>query len=154
MKCNKPHKPLILHHITALKPTHPPIWIHLSSYHGMPVLLVKLVHHHTFHIDVPHVVQSPLLLASPHSDFKPYITTHINDIWQISWNNKVNNKLFEITPTLKKTCMPSTLTSRDEVVLCRARIGHTHLTHSYLLKGEDQPECIPCQCALTVKHSN
>jgi hypothetical protein len=38
------------------------------------------------------------------------------------------------------------------VVLCRARIGHTHLTHSYLLKGEDQPECIPCQCALTVKH--
>jgi hypothetical protein len=37
-------------------------------------------------------------------------------------------------------------------LLCRARIGHTHLTHSYLLKGEDQPECIPCQCALTVKH--
>jgi hypothetical protein len=29
---------------------------------------------------------------------------------------------------------------------------HSHLTHSYLLKGEDQIECIPCQCALTVKH--
>ena len=26
------------------------------------------------------------------------------------------------------------------------------MTHSYLLKGEEQPECIPCNEALTVKH--
>jgi hypothetical protein len=76
----------------------------------------------------------------------------MTDIWQNSWNKKVNNKLFEIKPTLGKTCTSSMLTRRDEVVLCRARIGYTHLTHSYLLKGEDQPECIPCQCALTLKH--
>jgi ribonuclease HI len=88
----------------------------------------------------------------PHSDFKPYITNLMTDIWQNNWNKKVNNKLFEIKPTLGRTCTPSMLTRRDEVVLCRARIGHTHLTHSYLLKGEDQPECIPCQCALTIKH--
>jgi len=30
-------------------------------------------------------------------------------------------------------------------------IWHTHLTHSYLLYGKDQPECAHCKCPLTVK---
>ena len=41
---------------------------------------------------------------------------------------------------------------KDDVVLCRARIGHTHLTHCHLLKGEPPPECEHCHCPLTVKH--
>ena len=32
------------------------------------------------------------------------------------------------------------------------RIGHTRLTHSYRLSGDDLPECGTCQCPLTVKH--
>ena len=32
------------------------------------------------------------------------------------------------------------------------RIGHTRLTHSYLLSGDDIPECGTCQCPLTVKY--
>ena len=34
----------------------------------------------------------------------------------------------------------------------RIRIGHTHLTHCLLLKGEDPPQCKACDCRLTVKH--
>ena len=30
---------------------------------------------------------------------------------------------------------------KDEVVLCRARIGHTHLIHSYILKKDLPPQC-------------
>ena len=30
--------------------------------------------------------------------------------------------------------------------------GHTRLTHSYLLAGDDQPESVTSQCPLTVKH--
>ena len=26
----------------------------------------------------------------------------------------------------------------------RLRIGHTHITHSHLLKGEDSPVCLKC----------
>ena len=40
---------------------------------------------------------------------------------------------------------------KDEVVLCRTRIGHTHLTHSYILKYPP-PRCEHCQCILTVRH--
>jgi len=38
------------------------------------------------------------------------------------------------------------------VIINRLRIGHICLTHSYLLAGGDQPECVTCQCPLTVKH--
>ena len=41
---------------------------------------------------------------------------------------------------------------REEIVSARARIGHTYLTHAYLLKSENSPQCIPCDCDLTVKH--
>ena len=38
------------------------------------------------------------------------------------------------------------------MVLTRLCIGHTRLTHSYLLKREDQPFCINCNEPFTVKH--
>jgi len=49
----------------------------------------------------------------------------------------------------QKTC----LSRRDSVLLNRLRIGHTRLTHSHHLSGDDDiPECGTCQCPLTVKH--
>ena len=30
---------------------------------------------------------------------------------------------------------------KDEVALCHARIGHTYLTHSYILKKDPPPQC-------------
>ena len=41
---------------------------------------------------------------------------------------------------------------RREMVLTRLRIGHSRLTHSYLLEREDQPLCISCCEPFTVKH--
>ena len=35
--------------------------------------------------------------------------------------------------------------------LCQLKLGHTYLTHSYLLK-EEPPECDTCQCRLTANH--
>jgi len=44
------------------------------------------------------------------------------------------------------------LSRYDSVLINRLRIGHTRLTNSYLLKGENQPECQICRSFLTVKH--
>ena len=44
------------------------------------------------------------------------------------------------------------LSRREEIVITRACIGHTYFTHSYLLKAEEMPWCIPCNCPDTVKH--
>ena len=88
----------------------------------------------------------------PYTDFKQGINKYFVQLWQTDWNNKPTNKLNIVKPTLGDTTLRNILKRRDEVVLHRARIGHTHLTHCYLLQGEDQPECIPCGEQLTVEH--
>jgi len=40
----------------------------------------------------------------------------------------------------------------DSVLLNRLRIGHSRLTHSYLLSGDDPPTGQSCGIPLTVKH--
>jgi len=40
----------------------------------------------------------------------------------------------------------------DSVLLIRLRLGHSRLTHSYLLCGDDPPTCQTCGIPLTVKH--
>ena len=49
------------------------------------------------------------------------------------------NQLFE---TLEK----------EKVVLARLRLGHTRVTYSYLLLGEEQPQCVGCDAPFTVRH--
>ena len=44
---------------------------------------------------------------------------------------------------MKKCC------SQGSCMLC---FGHTWLTHAYLLKGEEAPQCILCFTQLSVQH--
>jgi len=41
---------------------------------------------------------------------------------------------------------------REETILTRLRIGHTRLTHSYLLTGTERPYCDNCIVPLTIDH--
>lgn len=76
----------------------------------------------------------------------------LNNNWQCQWNMNNNNKLHIIKPVLGewKTCYHQERFT--EVILARLRIGHTHLTHNYLLTKEAQPLCDKCQEPLTVLH--
>lgn len=89
--------------------------------------------------------------AVPYSDFKPLVHSHILSRWQQSWNTKTNNKLHEIQPVIKPPVFYG-LPRRDERIIHRLRIGHTYLTHSYLLKREQPPKCTHCQSLLSVEH--
>ena len=40
---------------------------------------------------------------------------------------------------------------KEEVVLARLNLGHTRVTHSYLLLGEEQPQCVGCDAPFTVR---
>ena len=88
----------------------------------------------------------------PATDMYPCATKLIFDEWQEVWNCCAGNKLHAIRPTVgdykQKTC----ILCRDSVLLNRLHIGHTRLMHSFLLSGDDLPECGTCQCPLTVKH--
>ena len=82
----------------------------------------------------------------PFSDFYP-----LNSCWQRLWNMQTNNKLHGIEPTVKYA-KSYKLPRRDELIIHRLRIGHTHLTHAFILNRDDPPECISCQTPLTVEH--
>jgi hypothetical protein len=88
----------------------------------------------------------------PYTDIKTKIKAHFVKLWQEHWNGVVFNKLKPIKPTLGLTKFPNINRRRDETVLHQLRIGHSYLTHSFLLKQNDHPECTTCSCALTVEH--
>ena len=88
----------------------------------------------------------------PYTDLKQSITKHFTKIWQEKWSQTPLNKLRSIKPLLGLTKLGNHVNRRDETVLYRARIGHTYLTHSFLLKRENAPECNACHCTQTVQH--
>jgi len=88
----------------------------------------------------------------PYTDFKAYVKPYVYEDWQSFWNLCFTNKLHEVQPTLGEWVHACRQSRREEVVLTRIRIGHTRLTHSYLLKGEPQPRCDLCTEPLTIKH--
>ena len=56
-----------------------------------------------------------------------------------------------IAPIVNEPCTHHLSTRRNQSIFNRCRIGHSRLTHKFLLKG-GSPECIPCNCPLTIKH--
>ena len=88
----------------------------------------------------------------PASDWLPKSTQYVKETRKEHWDNIENNKLKEIVPDLADHYQIQCMNRRDEVVLTRLRIGHSRLTHSYLMEGEPAPMCIGCDTPFTIKH--
>ena len=93
----------------------------------------------------------PSNLPVPYTDFKPLIYNYINKRWQQSWDTEINNKLHHIQPQIVSEPVLH-LPRRDEILIHRLRVGHTHLIHAHLLKNQPQPDCTHCHVPLTVQH--
>ncbi|KAG1679878.1 RNA-directed DNA polymerase from mobile element jockey [Nymphon striatum] len=65
-------------------------------------------------------------------DFYMYILKHILSIWQNKWDGEINNKLHAIKPKLGEWALAYRKSRKEESILCRLRVGHTYLTHSFL----------------------
>ena len=63
-----------------------------------------------------------------YTDTYQYISPYVRDMWQ--------SKLHATKPLIGEQPSAYRSVRRDEVVLSRLRLGHSYLTHSYLLKGE------------------
>ena len=88
----------------------------------------------------------------PYTDLKSTINKLLLSKWQEQWSNNNHNKLFQIQPTLGEWRPASRKSRREQVVISRLRIGHTRLTHSFILKQALQPQCLTCQTTCTVQH--
>ena len=94
----------------------------------------------------------PTSFKIPFSKFKPSINKYISEEWQNLLINSIGTKLLDIKPTIGEYQSVVRNIRKEEVVLARLRLGHTRVTHSYLLLGEEQPQCVGCDAPFTVRH--
>ncbi|WP_179116290.1 ribonuclease H family protein, partial [Solemya velum gill symbiont] len=87
----------------------------------------------------------------PYHDFRPLIQQYIHSFRQSEWALQVTNKLHTTYPQLGAP-FPVIKFRRDDVVICRLRLGHTWLTHSHLLSSANPPMCSSCKIPMSVAH--
>ena len=91
----------------------------------------------------------------PHYDMRRPIKSYILQKWQKRWSSPLlgNNKKYkEIRNSIECWSSSFNPNRKIEIVLTRLRIGHTRLTHQFILEGGDPPVCDNCATTLSVKH--
>ena len=96
----------------------------------------------------------PTAYLMPLSDLKPLTCKYVYQVWQKDWDEivLVSNKFHEILPKLPDKLLSFCNTRKEDTVLNRLHIGHSYLTHSFLLRKEEAPVCVACNAVITAKH--
>ncbi|XP_058817602.1 uncharacterized protein LOC131680902 [Topomyia yanbarensis] len=92
----------------------------------------------------------PLDISVPGADAVSQIKTTIRNRWYQRWSASTEVKLREVK--FNTTKWTDRENSADQRVLTRLRIGHTRLTHEFLLKRTSPPVCDYCGVTLNVRH--
>ena len=90
-------------------------------------------------------------LKIPHSDFKSNIHQYVKNKCRSVWEKQTENKLHELKPDFNSKCSFLGYSRQIQTKVTRCRIGHTRLTHAYLLTNEQPLFCISCNEPFTVK---
>lgn len=90
------------------------------------------------------------LIISSYDDIKKAVKTQIRKKWQLFWNDQ-DTKLNQIKRT-KFRWENHNFNQKEETTINRLRIGHSRLTHEYLMSKEELPTCEGCGTLLTIKH--
>lgn len=88
-------------------------------------------------------------------DIKNFLKLNQLRKWSNTWKDVLvtNNKLRLIKPDTKVWKTSNSVNRRNEIVLCRLRIGHILATHKHLFERKDPPSCEFCGITpFTVKH--
>ena len=88
----------------------------------------------------------------PYTDLKPKINNFFHKKWHQHWNRNIHDKLFQIKPFLGEWRPVFRKSWKEQVTITRLRIGQSRLTHSFILKQEQQPLYSTCQMPCTIKY--
>ena len=90
----------------------------------------------------------------PFSNLKPLTAKYVYQTWKNEWDETVlvSNKLHEILPKLPDKLLSFCNTRKENTVLNRLHIGHSYLTHSFILRKDEAPVCVACNTVITVIH--
>ena len=87
-----------------------------------------------------------------YKDCYPVLREEVHREWERGWRDIESNKLRAIEENVDPWDSSQQRNRSHEVTLGRLRIGHTRLTHGWLLKGGQPPMCPNCDEQLTVRH--
>ncbi|XP_055584847.1 uncharacterized protein LOC129737712 [Uranotaenia lowii] len=90
----------------------------------------------------------PPELPVPSSDAVKWIKRQINLSWSQEWNSISNNKLREIKNSTET--WTDRLPFHERRLFTRLPIGHTRLSHEYLMDKKDPTLCVACQVPLSI----
>ena len=90
----------------------------------------------------------------PAKDYIGSLKSYTKAKWQNIWNGEQNNKLKNIKKDVDLWESSIQNEKYYEIILTRLRIGHTRLTHDYLMctPHKEIPFCNECNTIITVKH--
>ncbi|XP_008483690.1 uncharacterized protein LOC103520381 [Diaphorina citri] len=96
-----------------------------------------------------HTISKQLILP----DLKNFLKSLTKVKWQSWWDNvPFPNKIKNIKLSVHPWPSSNRTNRLEEKILCRLRIGHTRLTHKYLMERSDPPICDTCMALITVEH--
>lgn len=71
-------------------------------------------------------------------------------VWEGAWHRERSVKLRRVKPST--AAWRDRKTRSEQVVLTRLRIGHTKITHGWLMEKGEVPMCQHCGTIITVEH--
>lgn len=93
-------------------------------------------------------------IAITRDDWKNYVKRAAFTTFQDRWSavSPLTNKLRSIRDSARPWLTSTAQCRREEVLVCRLRLGHTRITHGYILEKASPPTCVSCNTPLSVKH--
>ena len=95
----------------------------------------------------------PMAGLIPFSSLKPLTSKYVCEVWQ---GNGIKLVWYQISFMKFYQGFQANfylfVTRKENTVLNRLHIGHSYLTHSFILGKEETPVCVACNTALTIKH--
>ena len=93
-------------------------------------------------------------IASPLEDITTHIHKQLTKLRQFDWDVNPHFHLHQIKPKIGHFATSHQNTKNKERILARLRIGHTALTHNYIIEQSPPPTCHKCNnnTRYTIQH--
>jgi ribonuclease HI len=91
-------------------------------------------------------------IKSSYPEVKKLIKSAVQKYWNNYWKSGNSSGLSCVRESVFKTPPILFTCRRDQIAITRLRIGHTNLTHCYLITKTEKNKCDKCGLELTVSH--
>ena len=88
----------------------------------------------------------------PREDIKCIIRETVTNKWELQWDMTQANKLCNIKNDVRPYRVSARKNRQWERTLTRVRIGHSKVTHGFVMDGGHPPFCEVCLVPLTMLH--